>query len=490
MLPKNLKYGSKVESALSRSSRVNIAPQNGTGNYVKGDTIIINIPTRNNLVLASTESYLKFDVQFTSGAAANAFRWDSCGAHGLIQRIRVFHGSNLCSDIDNYGLLAKMLFDLQQPADCTYGKQSQLCGTRTDTVLKMPTLPALADNVVATINAGLTTPLSGANISVQQINSGERFLTAAGTGALIANAGNSSKNTYCLNLISLIGSLSSQNYVPLFAMTSAPLRVEIQLVDSTNKCIASLTGADNNTFTISNCEYVANFIELGDPAMSIIYQNLGGGPLEYVFPDFRNYGYTATLIDGVGVTTQVNMPIPAKFSSLKSIIVAVRDKGLGTATFFPFSSVQAGILDYQFRIGSQILPAQPPSTKTEMFAELIKAYGSIADVNYQPAIDKLSYNLVTSSAYADDVDITANLAQNKTSNVQSGSFYIGLDLENYASAPKETIFAGMNTNTDDIFLVGNFALNTGAGNINARFDAFANFDCVLVCENNIAYVKF
>ena len=113
MLPKTLKYGSKVESAMARSSRVNIAPQNGTGNYVLGDTIILNIPTRNNLVLAPTESYLKFNVTVTSSAANNAFRWDSCSAHGLLQRVRIFHGSNLIQDIDNYGLLAKMLFDLQ-----------------------------------------------------------------------------------------------------------------------------------------------------------------------------------------------------------------------------------------------------------------------------------------------------------------------------------------------------------------------------------------
>jgi hypothetical protein len=50
MLPKNLAYGSKVESASARSYRTNIQPQNGTGTYNAGDTIIINIPTRNNLV--------------------------------------------------------------------------------------------------------------------------------------------------------------------------------------------------------------------------------------------------------------------------------------------------------------------------------------------------------------------------------------------------------------------------------------------------------
>ena len=112
MLPKNLAYGSKVESASARSYRTNIQPQNGTGNYNASDTIIINIPTRNNLVFAPSESYLKFTHTVTANANNNYARFDSCGAHGLIQRIRVFHGSNLLSDIDNYGLLAKILFDL------------------------------------------------------------------------------------------------------------------------------------------------------------------------------------------------------------------------------------------------------------------------------------------------------------------------------------------------------------------------------------------
>ena len=92
MLVKNLKYGSKVESSPCRSSRVNIAPQNGTGAYNLNDTIIINLPTRNNLVLVPTESYLKFTATVTSGADNNIVRWDSGGAHGLIQRIRVWSG--------------------------------------------------------------------------------------------------------------------------------------------------------------------------------------------------------------------------------------------------------------------------------------------------------------------------------------------------------------------------------------------------------------
>ncbi len=110
MIPKQLRYGSKVESASSRSYRTNVAPQNGTGIYNLGDTIIINIPTRRNLVLASSESLLKFTATITNGNVGNStYRWDGCGAHGIIQKIVIKHGSNLIETIDNYGMHAKML---------------------------------------------------------------------------------------------------------------------------------------------------------------------------------------------------------------------------------------------------------------------------------------------------------------------------------------------------------------------------------------------
>lgn len=63
------------------------------------------------------------------------------------------------------------------------------------------------------------------------------------------------------------------------------------------------------------------------------------------------------------------MPIPAKVSSLRSLLVAINDKGTGAPTgFYPFNSVKAGTTDYQFRIGSQIIAPKPPSTNCELFS--------------------------------------------------------------------------------------------------------------------------
>ena len=144
MLPKNkLVYGSNVESSAARSYRSNIQPQNGTGTYNAGDTITINIPTRNNLVLVPEESVLKFTLNYLNGTTGtNIIRLDSCGVHGIIDRIRVWHGSNLLEDITAYGVLAKMMFDLQVTSDATYGKHNILSGTRNDLVITFPTFGA------------------------------------------------------------------------------------------------------------------------------------------------------------------------------------------------------------------------------------------------------------------------------------------------------------------------------------------------------------
>jgi hypothetical protein len=324
--------------------------------------------------------------------------------------------------------------------------------------------------------------LNSGRIPSYQTNSGERI--GGDRVALLANNGTVSE-TYCLNLVSLIGSLSSANYIPLFAMSSAPLRVEIQLVDTFFKAcsdLASTSAATSATIALNNVEYVGNFIELGDSAMSIIYGSLEGQPLQFVIPQFRNYQYSQTIVGTTDVNTNITMPIPAKFSSLKSILTTIRLNGGGTfGGQFPFSTNNAGLVDYQFRVGAQIIPARAPNTPAEWFSEALKAMGSIADLHYTPSIDKLSYTIVA--------PVASNDSATNVSSSSSGSFVIGLDLENYSSAPKDTIFAGLNTNTDDIFLIMNFK-GRGGGDALTRFDAYANMDSVLVCENGNADIKF
>ena len=128
------------------------------------------------------------------------------------------------------------------------------------------------------------------------------------------------------------------------------------------------------------------------------------------------------------------------------------------------------------------MPPKAPNTLPEMFSEVLKAIGSMSDLNYQPSIEKTSYSQAVNTAL-----VIANEA-NGASAVGSGSFYIGLDLENYCNANKDSIFAGFNSNTDDIFAIMNFA--AVAGGPTARFDAFSMFDTCIVFESGTCYVRY
>jgi hypothetical protein len=454
MLPKNLKYQNKVESASARAYSSAIQPQGGTNGYVAGNTITINVPTSPNTVLVPSECVLKFELApITNGATANAsVRLDKAGAHGVIQRLRVTHGSQELENLDNYGAIVGEMIALQQSADSSTGKL----------------------NVLAGLNPGM---FSAGNAESYLSTVGEKLNGYSGN---LAAAGTTARRTYCITLMSLVGSLSPQ-YIPLFEMTSAPLTIQIQLVSSVLRFLASSQALASTNFTIDNVEFIGSFIELSDESISIIRNSLGGAPLQYVIQSYANYTSSSQL--GVGATA-ISHPVPAKFASLRSLFCLMRLHADGATTFFPLSSTHFNILEWRLRIGSQLVPFKAPASMAEHYVELIKAIGSLSDVNHEPPINV--YN------YSTDVVPTANLETGGTMGVTSKSncFALGFDLETYANADKDRIFAGMNTLNSDIFWNINFAgLGGTIGAQNVRFDYYALYDNVLVFENGVCYSK-
>jgi hypothetical protein len=479
-LPSKLLYQTKIEPAGAKAGRSNIQPQNGTDGYAANSTIIFNLPTRNNLVFVPSESYLKFNavITNTSATAGTYYRLDSNGSHGFIRRIRVFHGSNLIEDIDNYELLAKMMMDLQAPADATYGKYSVIAGTSNDMVGALSTVtftPAAAFTAVGDINNAITSLVTSINASKSKVLQPNR-------GALL-NIGDVAQNgqvitqTYCLNLISIIGTLCNEKYFPLFACTSAPIRVEIQLAPNLLNVVAT---DQAGSFVLNNVEYVMNTVELSDAAMGIIQNSLQGAPLQFTATSYRNYVWNGSVPAG---GTSFAVPIPAKFSSLKSVLVAQRNatNGVGTATYFPCSSCKFSLSQYYFRIGPTVYPSKYPASTAEYFSELLKATGSMSDILNTPAIDIDSYNYDFNTASNDSV------ATSRPDTTNSGSFYVGLDLESFPTADRTYIFSGYNSNNDDIFYYPTFPAQTA---VNIRFDAYAMHDVVYVFDSNTCYIKF
>ena len=162
------------------------------------------------------------------------------------------------------------------------------------------------------------------------------------------------------------------------------------------------------------------------------------------------------------------MPIPAKFLSVRSIFVMMRDQGTGALTYFPFSCVLYNIKDYYFRIGSTVTSPKAPSKIPEKFAELIKAIGSLSDINHQPSIELTRYSAAESTPCA--------IGRSNFWYYKQWFFYIGLDLENYVNGnQKDLLFTGYNSTTDDIVCVID---TVGIATTILRFDAFAMIDCV------------
>lgn len=445
MIPGNLKFQSKVESAPARRYLTQIQPQGGTGTYNPGDTITINIPTRANTALIPSESYLRGQFVLTASTAdATAATFESCGVHGFIQRVRVFHGSNLLEDIDNYNQLAKILYDFQAPDDVVKGRFAVTSATN-------PQYNVTSGTIVRGVNRGSTTAVNTAVTSANTV-------------------------PFAINLISLVGALSGDKYLPLWEMTAAPLRVEIVLRSSLVGCLALVAGtATSPTFIANSVNYCGEFLELPDSAVAAIKAG-SSNPLQMVLPSWRSYTNSAAITTS---GTQVSFPIPAKFSSLKNIVVATRSGSAAGATgLYPMSHCKFGITSYNFRVGSEVLPSTAPTSISEIYSEAIKAFGSLADLALQPSVDLVSYQLDAPNAIASASDASL---------LDSGSFITGIDMEVYQNADKASIFAGTNTNTSDIFYIVN---HTPASNVTILQTAFACYDQVLVYENGVCYARY
>jgi hypothetical protein len=429
-LPKNALYTNKINSSFARNYMSVIQPQNGDANL--NDTIIFNIPTGSNLVMSGADTVLKFDLTIKGAAAGNlsgTVFYNKAGAYGCFQRLRLIHGGTLLSDMDNYGNLLDMLTVTQQSMDSLGGKYNLLAGT--------------------------------------DIGGGETLGAFAGNQEVTFS--------FCLPLVSILS--LTHNYIPLFRMGGTPLRMELQIVSSINQIVKSLVQVVVPTIKplLSRIELVCNMMELSDTGMSIINNSIGPGPLQWVVSDYRNYGNNVVL--QTGTETTVSVPIPAKFNSLNSLFFSFRTNASGANKLFQANeSCNFGLLEYYLRVGSKTLPIKAPNSIPEFFSELLRAFGTVSDVNHECGILPLQYLTKTPTAI-----VGAEGAQG------TGAFYVGVDLESYSNCSMDQVYTGTNTSSDDIFFYGKFEAQ--GANTSVRIDAYALFDQLILIQNGVCTIN-
>jgi len=468
-LPSNLNYGNKPETASARSYTSMIQPEGATSGYTPNSTIKFNIPCQANTVLVGSETYLKLTLSnILNGAALNNYiRLDGAGIQGIFQRIRVQHGSTEINDIDNYGNFAKSMMAAQQPSDAFSSKQNVMSGT--------------FGGYNSSANGQAFCPLVGEKLHPLGV---ENYSGAIAIGVppwSVGGVGSVPPRDYATSLICYVGTLSGDKYIPCYEMTSSPLRLELQLVNSLYKFLTSNTALVDN-FRVDNVELACSFIELSDDVIASLRQKQlnSGSPLQYVVPNYSNVSANATIFNAV--ETRVTHQLSARYASLKSILCTMRGKPEGGNTFFPLNSTHFDLRQWRFRIGSQLIPSKQISSLQESYAELMKALGSIADLNHEPSINFRTYA-------TDPIPLACtepNSGLNSTT--KSNSFIIGLDLETYATADRDRLWAGMNTLTSDVFLNADFGGVLGGADQQVRFDFYSMFDQVLVFENGAVRV--
>lgn len=307
---------------------------------------------------------------------------------------------------------------------------------------------------------------------------------AGGGAADIAAAAVTPVKTFCIPLISILGTLGDK-YVPLFAMTSSNLRLELQLVANAQIPLVALTAY--TSFSITNVEYVGSFIELSDQALSVVQQSQMGGPLTMAVDRWANLIGNANLLNAV---TNVAIPVPFKYSSTQAIISSIRQHAAGVTTFDAFGSNHFSMLEYYWQFGSESVPSKHVGAdlyngnRQMMYNFYCSALGSPYSLDYNPLISLYTYDTMAIPVASTE---TPNTAANNLTSI-AGAFGIGQELVSFPSANVDQMFSGRNTSSEDIYLNLQFAANAAAPAV--RFDLYCLHHAVIICENGQASIRY
>lgn len=426
----DLNYSLKPSATRSRSYRASILPTNKM-TFNPGDTCVIYVPGgRRNTYLDPGQTYIRMTIK----ADLSACYVDGHGA-SVINRIDVFHGSNLLETIQGYNVLSNYILDCQ----ASQGERKGLAN------------------------------LYGFDTG------GDR------QGALIP--GNGGLLTVCLPIFSGTVGVLSDKMLPI-GMLSDDIRLEITF-ETLAQGVVVTTGT-STSWTIVDFQLQLCIVELSDEGESMVRSV--ANPDEPIFLHGSSWRQFSAIIAS-GTTGSYSTLVPARFASLKQLACLPRRSTDAVSTAYSISSrVNPNIEYYFWRVGSTIVPnknvvlinSNNTGGFTEAYAELLKAWHSLHTTQSSTAIGQ-AYN-VAQTAIA-SASITA---PNDTANSYKNGFVIAQELESFAQR-SDVLLSGMNTLSSQIFFECNIgtALTTG---YNLSF--FANYDHILVLERGILSVKF
>jgi hypothetical protein len=246
--------------------------------------------------------------------------------------------------------------------------------------------------------------------------------------------------------------MGAEQYMPMVD----GIRVKLTLATSANALVIS---ANTAVYKLSNIQLQLEVMDFDSATMSALVAQ-GGGILKQHMVCVNNYQST------IAASTANSILIPARFSSVKALLVAFRLQTNLSAPLtenVPGARILPQIASYYFQVDGANVPSVPvlvaeSSTKVyaaEALAEVIKVFGATNSAQFQTVFKEAQYEDLTGTGL-------------------DGSFLIGLNFESQDSAGSALI-SGRDLNSSNVYLnLTHYAAATAS-----VCDAFALYDAVV-----------
>jgi len=432
----DLDFRLKPSACRSRSYRASILPTNKS-TFNPTDTCIIYIPGgRRNTYLDCGQSYMRMTIKNTD--PTGTFRIDNA-ATCVINRLDVFHGSNLLETIQAYNVLTSYILDMQASASQRLGL-SNIYGFE---------------------------PVQGDRQGI----------------SLVAAA----QQTFCLPIFSGVVGVLSDKMLPI-GLLADDIRLELTFETLALAVYGSAsTPMTTGSYQILDFQLELTIVELSDEGENMVRNN-------YQYPEMPLYlhgsswrHYTSQLPASAGGYSTL---VPARFASLKQLALCPRRSTeiVNVQAYSVGSRINPNFAYYWFRIGSAIVPPKAVYLENsgntggygEAYAELLKSWHDLHTTANSTCLG-VEYA-------AADAAITncPQVAVQTGTNSYKNAFVIAQELESFAQR-SDVLLSGMNTLSSQIFF--ETTINTAPGNT-YNLDFFAWYDHIMVIDRGIISIKY
>ena len=421
--------------------------------YTNGDVIRIEIPTgRAGQHLFPKSSFIegKVLVNVTSDGTSGESVYIDQSVFALFKRMRVIHGSTTIEDYLYCNKIWTSILDLQY-------KESER------RALSMTHLVAPDATTTPAYNSGVHGVKLGACSTT----------TATTTSTALAD--------FCFPIPSAVLGTLSQKALPLGACGAASIYLELEL-DSplVSMVVEDISGTafsgTINSFTVQDIYYNAKITNLPADVDQALLQSTGGIinlPAVSYKSEYKNISTNTAIF---------NDKFSFQFSSLKnfcffiqSSLVAAGVKNRRSVSSRPKGSIS----EYFISINGEAFPSQPIQTPSRMYAELLRAYDSLADTSAGGIMNFNNYNNNGTIASAGKFSSTATGKYGDNALTTQERFLAGIDLDRF-NHQNSTLMSGTSSIGQLVSLILTFSTATDA--VSALY-AFCMYDVMYNVEN-------